>query len=212
MRTFAPEQEIFDAQADHTAEFTVNASTNRFSSTAHGLAVNDVITLTNSGGALPTGLSAATYYYVIEVIDADTFKVSTTPGGSTADPSDTGSGTHSFHEEYEGAPILVSDWKSLMLTVHTSDSASVTLYAKVAIADTKPTFINPASESNRTATVMLINLEDATGVEGDDGIVIAGTDIAKAFKVNVDGAMWFTLVTKLFNAGQVTAKIKGLHE
>ena len=58
----------------------------------HGLTQDDVIKLTTTG-ALPTGLAAATSYYVIP-IDANTFKVCTTGGGKNGTPINT-SGTQS---------------------------------------------------------------------------------------------------------------------
>lgn len=59
----------------------------------HGLSVNDTVTpFTN--GALPTGLTAGTAYYVKSVIDANTFTVSATAGGVEINTSGTQSGTH----------------------------------------------------------------------------------------------------------------------
>jgi len=77
---------------------TFTNATNTCNDTAHGLSENDVIEFTNSGGALPTGLSANIKYYMIEVA-ANTFKVSTTYGGSEVAISDDGSGTNTYHNE-----------------------------------------------------------------------------------------------------------------
>lgn len=59
------------------------------------LATNVAITVSNSGGALPTGLSTNTAYYVT-VISGTTFKVSASAGGSFIAYTDAGSGTNSF--------------------------------------------------------------------------------------------------------------------
>lgn len=77
---------------------TFTNATNTANDSAHGLSENDVIEFTNSGGALPTGLSADTKYYMIEVA-ANTFKMSTTYGGSEVAISDDGSGTNTYHNE-----------------------------------------------------------------------------------------------------------------
>lgn len=61
--------------------------------TAHGLAVNTPIAFTTTG-ALPTGLTASTTYYVKTVVSADTYTVSATAGGSAITTSGTQSGTH----------------------------------------------------------------------------------------------------------------------
>jgi hypothetical protein len=81
------------------------------SSVAHGLTVGDPVFVSNSGGALPTGLSAATRYFA-GPLDATTAMTSTTfklyatyaaalAGTSAVDITGTGSGTHTM------APILI---------------------------------------------------------------------------------------------------------
>jgi hypothetical protein len=63
---------------------------------AHGMKTGLVVMVSNSGGALPTGLAAATDYYVIR-IDADTFKLASSlnnaNAGTAVDITGTGTGT-----------------------------------------------------------------------------------------------------------------------
>jgi len=68
-------------------------------SAAHGLVDNDTVRLTTTD-TLPTGLSAATTYYVIAVTaeTPDTFKLSTEEGGDAVDITGEGSGTHTWHQ------------------------------------------------------------------------------------------------------------------
>lgn len=61
--------------------------------TAHGLVTGDTITLTTTG-ALPTGLSVATTYWVIRV-DANTFKLATSLANAQAGTAITTTGTQS---------------------------------------------------------------------------------------------------------------------
>jgi hypothetical protein len=61
----------------------------------HGLAANAPISFSTSG-ALPTGLTAGTTYYVKTVLDANTFTVSATAGGSAINTSGSQSGTHTL--------------------------------------------------------------------------------------------------------------------
>lgn len=58
--------------------------------TAHGLTTNDQLKFT--GGSLPASVTAGTIYYVT-VIDANTFNISLTIGGSFINTAATGSGT-----------------------------------------------------------------------------------------------------------------------
>lgn len=72
--------------------FTAKAEDDQITAAAHGLTEGTRITVANSGGALPTGLAAATNYYVRDVMP-DAFKVSATPGGAAVDLTADGSGT-----------------------------------------------------------------------------------------------------------------------
>ena len=66
------------------------------SNSAHQMNVGDAIWFKNSGGALPTGITAETNYYIIAAnFSATTFQVSLTPGGAAAGVSG-GSGTNTF--------------------------------------------------------------------------------------------------------------------
>lgn len=58
----------------------------------HGLTWKDQVLLATTG-ALPTGLSADTYYYVIP-INEDTFSLSATSTGTAITTTGTQSGTH----------------------------------------------------------------------------------------------------------------------
>lgn len=61
--------------------------------TSHGCVDGDPVWFTNSGGALPTGITASTVYYV-KYIDANSFNLAATPGGSSINTSGSQSGTH----------------------------------------------------------------------------------------------------------------------
>ena len=62
---------------------------------AHGFVNGDAIELTTTG-ALPTGLTASTTYFVVNAA-ADTFQLSATRGGAAINTSGTQSGTHTAH-------------------------------------------------------------------------------------------------------------------
>jgi hypothetical protein len=78
------------------ATFTVTiASPGVITKTAHGFVANDPFVPTTTG-ALPTGLTDGTKYFVKEVLTADTFTVSATAGGAVINTSGSQSGTHSL--------------------------------------------------------------------------------------------------------------------
>ena len=88
----------FGNLAGTDATFTVTiASPAVFTATGHGLAAGDSVIFSTTG-ALPTGLTVGTVYYVISGgLTADAFEVSTTPGGSAVNTSGSQSGTHSIN-------------------------------------------------------------------------------------------------------------------
>nr|QGH72377.1 MAG: tail collar [Podoviridae sp. ctka020] len=64
--------------------------------TSHGLVVGDAIYFTTTG-ALPTGISANTLYYVISAgFGANSFQISTSRGGAAVNTSGSQSGTHTM--------------------------------------------------------------------------------------------------------------------
>ena len=87
-------QRTFSSKSGTT--FTADAGTDFLSDTAHGLANGDRVMVTNSGGALPTGLSENTVYFVVNKT-TDTFQLSLTSGGSAIDLTTAGTGTNSWY-------------------------------------------------------------------------------------------------------------------
>jgi hypothetical protein len=84
--------------------------------TGHGLSVNDTIRFTTTG-ALPTGLSAGTTYYVKTVLSANTFTVSTSAGGAAVTTSGTQSGTQTALVWYGTAVVAVANTEVTVATV-----------------------------------------------------------------------------------------------
>lgn len=87
---------LFAAIVPVIGTFTVTiASPGVFTLTAHGLVIGDRVYLTTTG-ALPTGLSQNTIYYVVSTPSADTFTLSATEGGAAINTSGSQSGTHTL--------------------------------------------------------------------------------------------------------------------
>ncbi len=109
--------------------FTADNTTEIFTAATHGLTTGDgPFQVSNAGGALPTGLAAATDYWVI-VIDANTFKLATSLANAIAGTnlaiSTNGTGTQTLADtvatKRPADPFTVtgsaaSDWFSLELT------------------------------------------------------------------------------------------------
>ena len=98
--------------------FTVTiASPGVFSLTAHRFALNSVVYFATTG-ALPTGLTAGTAYYIITAgLTADAFQVSTSIGGSAVNTSGTQSGTHTVTTSTYMLPAYTTKPSSVYITV-----------------------------------------------------------------------------------------------
>ena len=127
-----------------------NASPGVITYTTHGLTAGAPLFLATTG-ALPTGLSVGTTYYVKTVLTADTFTVAATPTGSAINTSSAGSGTHTIQTctwtRYGSAtdtPPAKDDWayiasgpysqnyNAVEMTVnHPLNNASLTLWHRV---------------------------------------------------------------------------------
>jgi len=82
-----------------TATITI-ASPAVITCTSHGLKAGDTVAFTTTG-ALPTGITASTPYYVISSgLTANTFRISETSGGSAINTSGSQSGTHTVRKVF----------------------------------------------------------------------------------------------------------------
>src|SRR5688572_4003369 len=79
-----------------TKTFTAANATEIFTATAHGLLNGQKARVTNSGGALPAGLSAGVDYFLIGVT-ANTFQLSLSVGGAAVPITTDGTGTHTLN-------------------------------------------------------------------------------------------------------------------
>ena len=79
---------------------TFNPGTNVITLNSHGLNNNDIVHFANSGGALPSGLTTLTAYYVINST-TNTFQVSLTQGGSVVSLGSAGTGTNSVYNKFQ---------------------------------------------------------------------------------------------------------------
>ena len=93
--------------------FTVNTGTDVLICTAHGLAVNDIVHVTNAGGGLPAPLVANTVYFVRTVVDADNFTLAATRGGALIDITTAGTGTQTVHNKVNAPDARGRVWMGI---------------------------------------------------------------------------------------------------
>lgn len=82
--------------AHPTSTFTAIASSDWIVSNDHLVLEGDQIVLSNSGGALPAGLTANTRYFARDVMK-NRFRLCEVEGESKVDITDAGTGTHAYY-------------------------------------------------------------------------------------------------------------------
>ena len=90
--------------ADPDGTFTVDATTNVFTATSHGLTVDDTIAFSTTG-VLPFPIQQDEHYFLRDVT-THTFKLARTATGAAIDITDTGSGTHSYSRRLRHMPVI----------------------------------------------------------------------------------------------------------
>jgi uncharacterized phiE125 gp8 family phage protein len=79
--------------AGHATPFLADATVNQFTALGRTFAMNDILQVWNSGGALPIGLAVDTDYHIVGPSGAN-FQLALTQGGAAIDITTSGSGTH----------------------------------------------------------------------------------------------------------------------
>lgn len=106
----------FSMACGDTVTVTI-ASPGVFTCTTNNFALNDVVFFTTSG-ALPTGLTAGTAYYVIATgLSGNTFQVSATLGGTAVVTTGSQSGTHSVIPQFKTMPQYIDRLASVYVIV-----------------------------------------------------------------------------------------------
>lgn len=108
---------------DNSDQVTVTIATPAvFLQTGHGLCENQKIRFATTG-ALPTGLSTNTDYYVVRgsSLTDDSFRVSLTPGGTAVNTSGSQSGTHTI---LRAAPLPI--FKEIQFRIESTFGAEIT--------------------------------------------------------------------------------------
>ena len=135
----------------------VTSATDLVTATSHGFSTAETVTVSNTGGALPSPLAAATTYYVIR-ISADTFKLATSYAnaiaGTAIDITTTGTGTNSLNT---GGTLMATDGIHITQGVGTSfQTALLNHYV--------PTLVGPGEVNMVTGNLPTYNtLSDVVG-------------------------------------------------
>lgn len=213
---------IMDRQGTVTDTFTA-AVTDIFTAAAHAFKNGDMVVVSEDN-TLPTGVVAATVYWIIEAT-TDTFKLSATPvvnyttglGGAihkAVDITDTGSGTNTITIHDIGRNIPIEDFRHAVISFHGSSSANMTVKFQGSIGksttapDDCPDFSASSAYNNSWDYMMVIDLEDNNPIDGDTGIAQAGTSLHRMFEMNINGLKWINAQVTAWSAGGTTIRVR----
>jgi uncharacterized phage protein gp47/JayE len=88
----------------------------------HGLAVDNRVTFSNTGGALPTGLNPTDVFWIVDAPGANTLKFSASRGGDPIDFTDGGTGVHTISFGGREDNIVIEDTERALF-----DSSRITV-------------------------------------------------------------------------------------
>lgn len=199
---------LFNAQEALTATFTATGGQANLTSTAHGLAVDDVVELTTTV-TLPAGLTTATYYHVVAVA-ANTFQLSTTKGGSAITPTNGGTGTHTFHQIVVCDPLNIQDFNEVVISSDQNVDSDYTFKAQGSISVDAPDFNSAQSVTNHWDYIKMIDRQDAADINGDDGVSYS-TQLDESYEIsNIDGNQyrWLSFQISSYVDGALTIKAR----
>ncbi len=203
MKTINPIK-ILDA-ISYSADVVFTASGSVITSASHGLKQNTIIKLA-SADTLPAGLSASTYYFVINPT-TDTFQLATEKDGSPITTTDEGTGEHTFTVQGAQNPCFVDGFRHIELDL-VSDETTNDFVIKIAASDSEdmPNFNEASSETNRWTYVQIKDLDSGASVNGSTGITLAGV-INRLFEVNTNKLRWLCPIVSSYVAGDLTAQV-----
>ncbi len=111
-----------------------------------------------------------------------------------------------------GTNVDVSQHRHLVLMVGTASSADLTCKFQGSVLETVPDFSTAQTVANHWDYVQVVDLQSGSGIAGDTGFVVTGTDDFRLFEVNVNGLKWFNARVTARSAGSVTVKIMAFND
>lgn len=212
MNRQSKEYVIFDSVTPQAITSSTDATPIVVTKASHGLATGDLVLIYGH-----TTNVAANGIRKVTRVDANTFSLQDPYSGSNIAGSGAGAGGASGIFMTAPKVLLVEDFRDIVLYVNTAGTATTTikfagslglnLADQTAHGDT-PIFGATVSDTNPYNFVAVINLEDGAQIEGDTGLVVAGTDVSRSLEVNVNGLKYFTVVPISWTQGAITVKAK----
>ena len=102
-----------------------------------------------------------------------------------------------------GTPMLISDYRHLTLGLD-APTASATIKFQVSMQKEMPDFAAAQSPTNQWDYARSIDLEDASSLDGDTGVVLSSASVNKQYEVQINAARWFCPIVSGWSGGAIT--------
>jgi hypothetical protein len=157
--------------AGYTKTATISiASPAVVTASAHGLVEGDALFLTTTG-ALPTGLDTSTQYFV-KYVNADTFQLATSVGGSAIDTSGSQSGVHTV----VGSMVVDEE-----IWISTTNNYNETERRFVKTVNSATSYVLSTTAGGAEAALTYTHTTDAWVLRATRNVLISSTDASKAW-------------------------------
>ena len=185
---------LFDAAAPRAIASSTNASPIEVTMAApHGYATGDKVTIvghevnTNANGSWEVVVTGAT---TLELV------------GSEGNGVGTATGTLAPRSKI----IQCSDFRDAILSFHSDGGGDAAMKIQVvgSIQKNLPDFAAPQSPANQYDFMQMIDMQDSSTVNGDEGITLVAEDVNRMFEVNVNGLQWLGLLLPEGTEGEIT--------
>lgn len=205
------EYTLFDAVTPVAVTSSTDATPIVVTATAHGLVTGDKVQIFGHA----TNVAANGIFSVVKVTD-NTFQLKDVNTGASVAGTGGGAGTGGVLVKNPKV-VLVQDFTNVELQVSSAGTATWT--AKLAGSFGKtltnqdangdvPNFgATISATANPYSLIQVIDLSDNSAKDGSTGIVVAGTDIHKAYEANINALKYVNLIVTSFTQGSITAKL-----
>lgn len=106
----------------------------------------------------------------------------------------------------------VENARHLVLALATADSANLTIQFMGSISIEKPDFSAARSTDNQYEYLQVKDLQNGSGINGDDGISFAATDDHRLLEVNTNGIKWIAAKISSHSAGTVYLTLRAFED
>jgi hypothetical protein len=204
------EYTIWDAVTPQTVTSSTDATPIVVTKASHGFVTGDLVIINGHATNI-----AANGIFRITRVDANSFSLQDVNTNANVAGSGGGAGSGGVMAP---APKIVNmkDYRNAMLQVTTSGTSTLTVKVAASLGKTlgdttahgdTPNFGATQTKSNPYSFVQIIDLVNASNVDGSTGITTTATDINKIYEANVNGLKYLTVIPTAWTAGTITVKV-----